>query len=524
MIQRTVPAATAPYNRTLMKPAASAPATLAGMLAAYAGATPDAPAMFYAGETHTYARLAEATARRAAHLALQLSAHLSTPPAEPCAGPHPAALTPIALAADAGAGDLALTLLACNWAGHAFLPLAADGGEGLPGAGDDLPAGSLRLSRAPEAGDERLPQPAPARAGATALAIATSGREGRPKRVLLGDAALAAAAAASATRLPLAAGDVWLDCLPLNHIGGLSIFWRCFAAGAAVRLHDGFAAEAVWAAISAIPAIPATPDLAAGERPVSHVSLVPAMLARLLDAAGDAPPPPTLRGVLIGGAALSRPLWQRARAAGWPLYISYGMSETAAQIATLPPTDDWQEGLVGTPLPGMEVRIDDDGRIRVRGPQLMQGYLDSAEAAAAEPTDASTQAPTAPPLVDGWLRTGDLGRLDDAGRLHVLGRGDDVLVSGGVNIHPLDVESRLAACPGVADVAVTATPDPVWGDLVTALVVGSADPAAVEAWSRAHLPARLRPRRTLAVAALPRNALGKLERRRLPELLAGLAR
>ncbi len=477
-----------------MMPAAR-PAPLAGMLAAHARNTPEAPALHVDGMTRSYAALADETARRASALAA-----LRLPPASVCALAAPA-------------GDLAATLLACQWAGHPFLPLdptTAD--ERWPAFAAAAPA-ARRLIQAPAPAAGPLP-PATVAADDVALIVATSGSEGAPKGVLLPQRALVAAATASAARIPLAAGDTWLACLPLFHIGGLSIFWRCFAAGAAVRLHEGFDATAVWA------------DIAAGR--ATHVSLVPAMLARLLDVSRDAPPPSTLACALIGGAALSRPLWRRARNAGWPLYVSYGMSETAAQVATLPPTDDWDEGLVGTPLPGMEIAIGDDGHIRVRGPQLMQGYLALPANGAAAPASGENpeHAGTLPagieaPFENGWLRTGDLGHIDAAGHLRVLGRGDDVLVSGGENIHPLEIESRLAACPGVTDVAVTATPDPVWGDLVTALVVGSAGAAMVDAWSRAHLPAKLRPRKVIAVAALPRNALGKLERRRLPELLAG---
>ena len=166
-----------------------------------------------------------------------------------------------------------------------------------------------------------------------ALVISTSGSEGEPRGVMLSDASLDAAAAAANRHLPLAPGDLWLDCLPLHHIGGLAILWRCARAGAVVLLHDGFAAEAVAA------------DLA--HQPVTHLSLVPAMLARLLET--SVVPPPSLRHVMIGGAALSQSLYDKATAAGWPLNPSYGMSETAAQIATWTPatalgTRDWSAG------------------------------------------------------------------------------------------------------------------------------------------------------------------------------------
>ncbi|MBI3140524.1 MAG: AMP-binding protein, partial [Rhodocyclales bacterium] len=321
---------------------------------------------------------------------------------------------------------------------------------------------------------------------------ATSGSEGAPKAVMLSSANLAAAAQASNERLPLAPGDLWLDCLPLHHIGGLSILHRCACAGAAVLLHEGFDAAAVWR------------DLRA--RAVTHISLVPAMLARLLDA-DEGPPPPSLRCALIGGAALARPLFERAVAVGWPLCPTYGMSECAAQMATLlrPAAGAWREGLVGAPLAGFDVAIGGDGRIRLRGPQVMRGYLN----------------PELRPglgLEEGWFVTSDLGALDGEGRLTVLGRADDVFVTGGVNVHPLEVESCLAACPGVTDVAVTALPDPVWGDLLVALIVGSCTPERVREWGRERLAPAQRPRRVLAVARLPRNAMGKLERAALRAL------
>jgi O-succinylbenzoic acid--CoA ligase len=321
-----------------------------------------------------------------------------------------------------------------------------------------------------------------------ALIIATSGSEGKPRAVLLGNAQLDAAAANSNERLPLHPGDLWLSCLPLYHIGGQSILWRCARAGAGVLLHDGFAAEQVAA------------DLAA--QPVTHISLVPAMLARLLDL--GARPPASLRVALIGGAALAQSLYDKATAAGWPLYPSYGMSETAAQFATFDPADgDWHEGLVGRPMPDHDIRIGADGRLQVRGPQVMRGYLDGSGSDA-----------------DGWLTTGDLGLIDVTGRLTILGRADDMLISGGRNVHPQEIESCLAACPGVLDVAVTGRPDPIWGDLIVALVVGPVAPDDLLAHARRHLPSAALPRQIHALERLPRNATGKLERAALRRLAA----
>lgn len=326
-------------------------------------------------------------------------------------------------------------------------------------------------------------------ADGTALIISTSGSEGRRRAVRLSADALAAAATAANALLDLSAGDLWLNCLPLYHIGGQAILWRCAGARAGLLLHDGFDAARV------------ARDLQ--RHPVSHVSLVPAMLAALLDL--GVIPPPSLRVALIGGAALSAPLYVRARAAGWPLWPSYGMSESAALVAAHGPGDGtWQPGLVGRPLPGMQVAIADDGRIRLRGLQLMQGYLGETPRAA-----------------DAWLTTGDLGSLDAAGRLTVGGRADDMLISGGRNVHPQEIESCLAACPGVRDIAVGGLPDPVWGDLVVALVVGDASLADLQAHARPHLPTAALPRRIAYLDSLPRNASGKLDRRALRRLAAG---
>ncbi|MDP3537801.1 MAG: AMP-binding protein [Azonexus sp.] len=321
-----------------------------------------------------------------------------------------------------------------------------------------------------------------------ALIISTSGSEGQPRPVLLGNVQLDAAAAASNERLPLGPGDLWLNCLPLYHIGGQSILWRCARAKAGVLLHDGFAAQAVAANLA--------------RHPVSHISLVPAMLAQLLEL--GIRPPPSLRVTLIGGAALSMPLYEKACSAGWPLYPSYGMTETAAQFATHTPADGpWHRGLVGKPMPGHEIRLGEDGRLCLRGPQVMLGYLNGGGLEA-----------------DGWLMTSDLGSIDVEGSLTITGRADDMLISGGRNVHPLEIESCLSACPGVHDVAVTGQTDPIWGDLVVALIVGDAKTDALLAHARQHLPAAALPRKMLFLDHLPRSAGGKLERAALRRIAA----
>lgn len=405
----------------------------------------------------------------------------------------------LAIAARRTPRGLALRFGEQCWTFAELLADAARLNDGISGSREPfiLPAGSLELARHayacslekrpfwPVDRNRSIHWTAELPPG-VALVISTSGSEGEPRGVMLSNANLYAAATASNQLLPLGAGDLWLNCLPLYHIGGQAILWRCARAGAGVLLHDGFNAEAVAA------------DLRC--HPVSHLSLVPAMLARLLDA--GATPPASLRHVLIGGAALAQALYERATAAGWPLNPSYGMSETSAQIATWTPADGpWHEGLVGRSLGNNEFTLATDGRIRIRGPQVMLGYLSGGGVDE-----------------DGWLSTGDLGKIDAFGRLTVTGRADDMLVSGGCKVHPLAVESCLAACPGVRDVAVTGLPNPVWGDLIVALVVGDASRQDLLAWCQARLPGAAQPRRIAHLDALPRNAAGKLERAALRRL------
>lgn len=325
------------------------------------------------------------------------------------------------------------------------------------------------------------------------LIIATSGTTGEPKGVQLSAANLAASAAASEQRLRLREDDCWLACLPLFHIGGLSILLRCLAAGARVQLEAEFDADRVWQ------------QIAAGG--VTHISLVPAMLDRLLRQSAGQAPPAALRVVLVGGGPLSSALAQRAHAAGWPLCVSYGMSETASQFAT---DCSAQAGLVpgrvGRPLAGYQVVIGEAGRIRVRGPAVMRGYANAAGVLGQG-------------LDQGWFETGDLGCLDKQGRLRVIGRADDLLISGGKNIHPAEVEERLLQCPGVSAAGVTGRPDPVWGVTLVALYSGAVTAAELEQWSRQQLPGHLRPREFIRVKTLPLNRMGKLSRPALRALL-----
>jgi O-succinylbenzoic acid--CoA ligase len=239
-------------------------------------------------------------------------------------------------------------------------------------------------------------------------------------------------------------------------------------------LHDRFETGAVVRALS-------DPD----ER-ITIVSLVPTMLSRLLDA--GLRHPPTLRWALLGGGPIAPALLERAAEAGVPVAPTYGMTETCSQIATF-----------GFPLPGVEVRLQGDAReIIVRGPIVAPGALDET----------------------GWLRTGDLGEWDERGRLVIVGRKADTIVTGGENVAPAEVEAVLLEHPAVADAGVFPRPDEEWGEVVIAAVVlGNGGPATADEL-RMHCASRLAGFKVPKVIEfrdrLPRTESGKLLRRELP--------
>jgi O-succinylbenzoic acid--CoA ligase len=331
-----------------------------------------------------------------------------------------------------------------------------------------------------------------------ALVVETSGSTGTPRAAMLAACTLRTSAGLSNRRLGLEPSDAWLCCLSLRHIGGLSIAYRCVLAGAAQVLRQGFEARAV------------VEDLA--RHAITHLSLVPPMLARLLDL--DRPPPPSLRVVLVGGQHLSEPLARRAIERGWPIHVTYGMTETASQIATsgrlqAPPS----RGCVGLPLAGQELDCppcaNGAAPLRIRGPLVMAGYA----------------SPTRVPgigLADGWLATADLACLDPDGGLRILGRADEVLVTGGVNVHPARVESILLGAPGVRDLAVLGVSDPVWGQRLVAVYCGDISPADLDAWCRSRLRGPERPRGFRPVPEIPLLESGKRHRQRLLELAEGI--
>ncbi len=337
-------------------------------------------------------------------------------------------------------------------------------------------------------------RPPPADAAAV---LFTSGTTGRPRAVVLTRAALEASAHANAANLGWRADDCWLLAMSLARIGGLSILTRCLAARRAVALAPAFD--------------PALLPQAVDEARVTLASLVPTMLACVLDANPAWKPPPFLRAVLLGGAAAPPQLLALAAERRLPVIITYGCTETCSQVVATPYEGrfDTARFAAGRPLAGTEIRIA-DGRIHVRGPMLMAGYLGE------------------PPLQPGdWFDTGDLGAIDAGGCLHVDGRRADLIVSGGENVSPVEVERVLEMFPGVSAAGVFGAAEEPWGQVVAAALVvpgKNFDEAALAEYLRSRLSPHKRPRRICLLPALPHTAAGKLDRAALPTLTPLLRR
>ncbi len=331
--------------------------------------------------------------------------------------------------------------------------------------------------------------------------VYTSGTTGRPKGALLTYGNHWWNAAGSAGVLGMTSNDRLLATLPLYHVGGMAIVFRAVLGGAAVVVQDGFDPVAVNAAIA--------------NEGVSVVSVVAAMLRRMLDAQGDVPYPPSLRCVLIGGGPVPQPLLEECLRRGIPVAQTYGLTESASQAATLPPEDALKKlGSAGLPMPQLDLAIDAGGRpaaplevgeILLRGPSLSPGYLHQ------------------PVRPDAWLRTGDLGWLDADGYLYIADRRDDLIISGGENVYPAEVEAALLAHPAVLEAGVIGVSHAQWGAVPLAVVTLRPGKTATQEQLQDFCAPRLAkfkvPVRILFRDELPRNAAGKLLRRELRRIV-----
>jgi malonyl-CoA/methylmalonyl-CoA synthetase len=339
----------------------------------------------------------------------------------------------------------------------------------------------------PAAGTGDLPSRGP---GDPALLIYTSGTTGTPKGALLSHGNLVSGIEALRLAWRWEPADRLTHTLPLFHLHGLGAGINgSLQAGASVLLRPRFDAADVVASVRELGA-----TLFFG---------VPTMYARLAQEPGLAGLG-ALRLCVSGSAPLPPDLFAAIReGSGQSTLERYGTTETMLTVSN-PYDGERRPGAVGFPLPGVELRLA-GGEIEVRGPSVFGGYWGR--------PDATAESFTA----DGWFRTGDIGELDDDGYLHIVGRSKELIITGGYNVYPREVEEALRDHPAVAEVAVAGLPDPTWGEAVTAWVVGAtpADEASILAFARARLAPYKCPKSVRVVDALPRNALGKVLRHEL---------
>lgn len=378
-------------------------------------------------------------------------------------------------------GELRLTLVPFNsrLTASELGPLVAAVGPALVFADDALriPC-ALPFPQLAAAPDEAVVPPGDDQPLA---ALFTSGTTGTPSLILLTHGNFRASARASAANLGSTPDQKWLLCLSLFHVGGLAMAHRCVEYKATLVVETGFDPSRVNALIDA------------GQ--VTHLSLVPTALDRLLELRSGAFPS-SLRAVLVGGGPVPLSLMQRARLLGAPVLQTYGLTEACSQVTT-ERLGEADGSTAGRALDGLEVRIV-EGQIEVRGPTV------------------------APQFGSGWLQTKDLGSLDGQGRLTVLARRTDLIVSGGENVYPAELERILSEHPSIREVALGPRDDARWGQVPVAVVVWREAPVAEDAlvaWCRSRLAGFKVPRAFISSESLPRNVNGKVDRAALRALI-----
>ena len=317
----------------------------------------------------------------------------------------------------------------------------------------------------------------------TAAILLTSGTTGKPKPAMLSRAALTASAYSSAVNIPLTANDAWLMSISASRIGGLSILTRSLAARSRVVSFPHFCAKDFIAVLE--------------KNHVTLASLVPTMLVKLMDEFPEWKPREEFRTILLGGSAASQTLLAKAKERGIPIVTTYGMTETASNIVTSPYAGRLDPKAKPRANALAEIKIE-DGTLRVRGPMRMTGYWGH------------------PPLAkDAWFDTGDIAEIATDGSVQVYARRTDLIVSGGENVYPAEVEAALTSIPSIKAALVLGLPDATWGAVVTALLVSDNEPLTDDVF-KAEAKKRLSPfkcpRRIAWVKTLPQNSAGKPER------------
>lgn len=314
----------------------------------------------------------------------------------------------------------------------------------------------------------------------------TSGTTGRAKAVQQTFGNHRASAESAKRHLGYESTDRMLVVTPLFHMSGLAQVYRCALYGSTLYIESKFD-------------VSRTLHLIASEQ-ITHLSLVAVMLRRLLDAGLTKH---HLRVILVGGGPVPRPLLEEAERRQLPIAQTYGMTETCSQVATLLPPEALDRiGSSGQAIAPTRIRINRDGEIEINGPTVTPGYYNE--------TEANTWTD------DGYWQTGDLGTIRD-GYLYVFDRRSDLIISGGENIYPAEIESVLLRCPGITDAGVTSRPDPTWGSVPIAYIVGTYDHHELIQLLHDHLAKYKHPKAFITATQLPRNANGKLMRHRLKE-------
>jgi O-succinylbenzoic acid--CoA ligase len=334
----------------------------------------------------------------------------------------------------------------------------------------------------------------------------TSGTTGKPKGVMLTSGNHWWSAIGSSLNLGLYMDDRWLACVPLFHVSGLSILMRSVIYGMTVVLHESFD--------------PKTVNRSIHNEKVTIVSVVSAMLSRMLDELESEAYPAHLRCMLLGGGSAPKPILEKCKHFSIPVYQTYGMTETASQIVTLAPEDMLRKlGSAGKPLfpaqlkivkDNVEQPVNESGEIVVCGPNVTRGYFNRNDA-------------TAEVLKGGWLYTGDIGYVDEEGFLYVLDRRSDLIISGGENVYPAEVEAILLSHPEVKDAGVTGSEHDKWGQVPVAFVVlkKPVSEADLKCFCEQHLARYKVPDSIYFINELLRNASNKLLRRELMSLIDG---
>lgn len=332
--------------------------------------------------------------------------------------------------------------------------------------------------------------------------IYTSGTTGFPKGVVHTYGNHWWSAIGSALNLGISPQDKWLTVLPLFHVSGLSTLFKSVIYGMPIYLMTSFEPEKVHEALM--------------KNHITMISVVTVMLQRLLEQMATERYPEQLRCVLLGGGPAPKPVLEQARKKEVPVFQSYGLTETSSQIVTLSPQDALRKiGSAGKPLVPAQLKIHDPstrgvGEIYVKGPMVTKGYFNNPTAdQKAFQTD--------------WLKTGDLGYLDEEGFLYVVDRRNDLIISGGENIYPSEIESVVSELTGVQEVGVTNRSDDQWGEVPVAFIVKDTQNVLDEEMVQTYLKRRLAsykvPKKIYFVEQLPRNASNKLMRYKLKEWL-----